>query len=158
MGYASPQEFGAQWGGLLDPTTIATLSSVCGLKGADAQTALPSVTSVVVPWTQALSQFDDFLPYAVGKTEDTFRNCAELHPAALGALVSLVYNRGPSLSATEERRIEMREIARLTRERNFTPIPAQIRSMKRLWQNDPSTRGLVHRRELEALLFEEGLA
>lgn len=158
MGYASLEEFSAQWGSLLDPATIATLSSVCGLKGAAAQTALSNVRSSVVPWTQALSQFDGFLRYAVGKTEDTFRNSAELHPAALGALVSLVYNRGPSLSASSERRTEMREIARLTRERNFALIPAQIRSMTRLWQNDLSTRGLVRRRELEALLFEEGLA
>lgn len=155
LGYASSEEFVAQWGSLLDPTTITTLSSVCDLKRADAQNALPSVRSIVVPWTQALSQFDNFLPYAVGKTEDTFRNAAELHPDALGALVSLVYNRGPSLSASEERRAEMREIARLTRERNFTPIPAQILSMRRIW---PGNRGLLIRRELEALLFEEGLA
>jgi GH24 family phage-related lysozyme (muramidase) len=30
--------------------------------------------------------------------------------------------------------------------------------MKRLWENDPDARGLVKRRELEAVLFEEGLA
>jgi len=158
LGYASPEEFGAQWASLLDPATISTLSSVCGLKGDAAQTALPSVRSSVVPWTQAVSQFDGFLRYAVGKTEDTFRNSVELHPASLGALVSLVYNRGPSLSASSERRTEMREIARLTRERNFALIPSQIRKMTRLWESDPSTRGLVRRRELEALLFEEGLA
>jgi GH24 family phage-related lysozyme (muramidase) len=29
--------------------------------------------------------------------------------------------------------------------------------MKRLWENDPKMAGLVRRRELEALLFEQGL-
>jgi len=158
LGYASPDHFRAQWEGLLSAGTIGTLLPVLGLRGSNAEEALSGVRHVSVTWQQALSQFDNFLPYAVGKTEDTFRNSAELPPSCLGALVSLVYNRGPSLSASSDRRREMREIARLTRERNFAPIPEQIRAMKRLWQHDPRVRGLVERRELEALLFEQGLA
>jgi hypothetical protein len=158
LGYASEAQLRAQWSGRVSEETIAALVPVCGLKGAAAQAALPSVRHLRVTWAQAISQFDHFLPYAVGKTEDTFPNSAELPPACLGALVSLVYNRGPSLSPTSPRRREMREIAQLTMARNLTPIPTKIRDMKRLWQNDPSMRGLLARREVEALMFEQGLA
>ena len=40
---------------------------------------------------------------------------------------------------------------------DFAPIPDRIRAMNRLWQNDPNARGLLLRREAEALLFEKGL-
>jgi GH24 family phage-related lysozyme (muramidase) len=36
-------------------------------------------------------------------------------------------------------------------------IPAEIRSMARLWANEPGMAGLVIRRNLEAALFEKGL-
>jgi hypothetical protein len=158
LGFSSESQFKAQWEGRLSEETIQDLLPVCGLKGVNAEAALPSVSHLRVTWAQAISQFDNFLPYAVGKTEDTFPNSSELSPACLGALVSLVYNRGPSLSPTSPRRREMREIAQFTRQRDLAPIPGKIREMKRLWQNNPSARGLVSRREVEALLFEQGLA
>lgn len=52
----------------------------------------------------------------------------------------------------------MREIYQLMRVRTFDQIPAKLREMKRLWLNDPGARGVVLRREAEALLFEEGLS
>jgi hypothetical protein len=51
----------------------------------------------------------------------------------------------------------MREIYDLMLNRNFAAIPGKIREMKRLWRDDPQARGLLARRELEALLFEQGL-
>jgi hypothetical protein len=36
-------------------------------------------------------------------------------------------------------------------------IPSRLRSMKRLWENDPSTAGVATRREKEAVFFEEAL-
>jgi hypothetical protein len=62
---------------------------------------------------------------------------------------------------TSERRREMHQIWRLMSEgtpATFAAIPEQFRSMKRLWLNDPDARGLLERRELEAKLFEAGLA
>jgi hypothetical protein len=157
LGYSSESQLKEQWEGRISEETIQALVPVCGLKGPNAEAALASVSHLRVTWPQAISQFDNFLPYAVGKTEDTFPNSAELSPACLGALVSLVYNRGPSLSPTSPRRREMREIAALTMARDLAPVPGKIREMKRLWQNNPRARGLVARREVEALLFEQGL-
>jgi GH24 family phage-related lysozyme (muramidase) len=52
----------------------------------------------------------------------------------------------------------MRAIAADVASGNLADIPQQFRSMKRLWENQPNMAGLVRRRELEALLFEEGLS
>jgi len=145
------------WGELLSAEMIDTLKSVLGLGRTDARDALPSVQSVEVPWAPALSQFAAFLPYPTKETEDAFPNCDDLNDDSFGALVSLVYNRGSSMSPNSERRREMREIRDLMRNKEFAPIPGKIRQMKRIW-TDPGSRGLVLRRELEAVLFEDGLA
>jgi GH24 family phage-related lysozyme (muramidase) len=68
------------------------------------------------------------------------------------ALVSLVFNRGASL--TGERRTEMARIQELLRAGDVAKIPAQLRAMTRLW---PTVKGLRRRREEEAALFESGL-
>ena len=48
----------------------------------------------------------------------------------------------------------MRAIRALMASENFAGIPAQFRSMKRIW---PNVKGLQSRREREAQLFEAGL-
>jgi GH24 family phage-related lysozyme (muramidase) len=68
------------------------------------------------------------------------------------ALVSLVFNRGSSLSG--ERRKEMAEIQLLLGGKKYSEIPKQLRAMTRLW---PNSKGLRRRREEEAELFEGGL-
>ena len=102
-------------------------------------------------------QFLDFLPYPAHETEATFPNCGDLKDDAFGALVSLIYNRGTLISNSNPNRIEMHQIRELMREKRFSEVPARIRAMKRLWEKDRQARGLVRRREAEALLFERGL-
>lgn len=75
---------------------------------------------------------------------------ALLHDKAQAALVSLVYNRGPSLADTDRRR-EMRELGPAIKARDYTAIARLIRGMKRLWTDAP---GLLKRREREAVLVE----
>jgi GH24 family phage-related lysozyme (muramidase) len=74
----------------------------------------------------------------------------------MGALVSLVFNRGASLGPDDKRK-EMRNIAAHMQARNFDAIPAEIRAMKRIWEGKPKLRGLLVRRDKEAAFFEEGL-
>jgi hypothetical protein len=52
----------------------------------------------------------------------------------------------------------MRAIAKHMAEQRFAAIPDEIRAMKRLWAGNPDMAGLLKRRELEAALFEQGLA
>jgi hypothetical protein len=95
----------------------------------------------------------------VGITYSTLPRAAldMLHPHCVGALVSLVFNRGASFRRDGDRYREMREILRLMGRQEFAGIPAQLRSMKRIWEGQ-GLDGLLRRREAEASLFERGLA
>jgi hypothetical protein len=104
-----------------------------------------------------LIQFNAFIPYIVAECEDTFANTIDLSGDSFGALVSLVYSRGSEDYPGNPRRAEMYNIQVLMRAKDYFSVPAQIRQMKHLWADKPDLRGLVVRRELEALLFEAGL-
>jgi GH24 family phage-related lysozyme (muramidase) len=155
LGYVTQAMCQADWA-MLDESSLEALVRCCGKRSEAAKEQILSLTDVQISWQQASDQFDAFLPYAIGQTENTFRNCELLSDDSFGALLSLVYNRGPSLSPVSARRKEMREIAQLMADKKFIDVPDKIRDMKRLWTQD-NERGLVLRRELEATLFEEGL-
>lgn len=155
--FASRELLRRDWGTLLPEDTIATLEKVIRIGGTAAEEALPQVADVRVPWLPAMTQFRQFLPYVVADTEGVFPNCDRLSPDSLGALVSLVYNRGPGVQRNKPDRAEMVRVRELMADQAFKEIPEQIRAMKRLWTT-PDARGLVTRRELEAQLFEQGLA
>jgi hypothetical protein len=134
------------------------LYQVAGLGGVAARAALSRVAAVDIPWEPAKSQFMAFLPYPTEQTETAFGpNCSKLPDDSFGALVSLIYNRGPAMSPNSQKRREMYEIKQLVIAQDFAKIPDRIRSMKRIWQGDSNARGLLRRREAEALLFEKGL-
>ncbi len=158
LGWCSPAAFAKAWSGILADPQASALSPVCQLKAdqAEAQASQPTIKAVKVTWDQASAQFTRFLPLIVGETTSAFANCDGLAAESLGALVSLVYNRGSDHSNTP-RRVEMFNIANLMTAKDYAGIPAQIRAMKRLWQDVPGASGLVERRELEAKLFEAGL-
>jgi GH24 family phage-related lysozyme (muramidase) len=61
----------------------------------------------------------------------------------------LVFNRGYSLTGDSRR--EMKNIQNFIDPQNLSKIANEIRSMKRLW---PNVKGLIARRETEALLVE----
>lgn len=73
----------------------------------------------------------------------------QLPPDAQGALLSLVFNRGYSLNGDTRR--EMKNIQNYIESKNLAKIANEIRSMKRLW---PNVKGLIARRETEAVLVE----
>jgi GH24 family phage-related lysozyme (muramidase) len=81
-------------------------------------------------------------------------NTGKLGPDSLGALVSLTYNRGASYPKAGERYKEMRAIKTHMTNKAYFKVPAEFRSMKRIW---PDVPGLQARREREAKLFELGL-
>ena len=132
----------------------ALLTSVAALKGPAAKAALPRVQSVEISWSDAYTQFLAFLRYPTKQTEDAFPNCGMLSDDSFGALVSLVYNRGPSTHNNKSRK-EMYEIKQLMAAEQFDKVPYRIRAMKHLWPG-PDQRGLPIRREAEAALFERG--
>jgi GH24 family phage-related lysozyme (muramidase) len=82
-------------------------------------------------------------------TDKTFPRADELCDSAYGALVSLVFNRGGSLSGPS--RVEMRSIRDLVPLKNYNAIAKEIRQMKRLWEGK-NMEGLLRRRDAEANL------
>lgn len=159
LGYVNSNEFEDDWKVDMSADDRKTLGPTLGLKGTAARDALSSVQSVDIPFKAALKQFtEQTLPKYTALTESALENTGDLSDGAMGALVSLTFNRGASyrVRADEDpagRYEEMRQIRRLMREKKFADIPQQIRNMKRIWRGNPDMAGLLKRRDMEADLF-----
>lgn len=158
LGYVTADWLNEDWEARLADGELATLRKVCGLRAEEARDALAQVRDVAVPWDIADQQFRTrLLPRYVALTLARLPNTDKLSNDSLGALVSLVYNRGASFRKDGPRYREMRMIRQHMVNEAYDAIPAELRSMARLWTGVPNMRGLVLRRELEAALFERGL-
>jgi hypothetical protein len=141
------------WGPHLPADVVQRLAAVGGRIRAAAVSALAGLHDIVVPWDAAVAVFRArTLPRYVALTSATFPGAERLSGDSLGALVSLVYNRGPALDGPT--RTEMRGIYDALAEGRAEDVPQLIRGMKRLW---PHSADLCDRRDGEALLFEAGL-
>jgi len=156
LGYNSASDVRAHWKGLLADELIERLVKACGLKGPSARSRLSEFRDIIVPWDAALEVYQrSTMPRFGRKVLNTFPNAVEIKGHAFGALFSLVYNRGESLSG--ESRREMASIRDLMEQRAFDKVPGQIRAMKRIWEGRPGFRGVLLRRDAEAILFDRGL-
>ncbi len=156
LGHVSAAMFKADWGGKLPAATFTRLENVIGQRGTAAQSLIEGLGDIVVPWNTAIDVFQTrTLPQFAAQVERSLPNARLLPPDSYGALVSLVYNRGPNFTRDGDRFAEMRSIRAMMERKEFDKIPAELRNMKRLWPEFPS---LQSRREAEALLFEKGLA
>lgn len=153
IGYCSKQNFAKDWSGLLNQKDIDLLSACCGIKGVASKAQIPRLKSVKIPYDIAIRVFyATTLPSCALDVRKIYPGVEKLPPDAQGALLSLVYNRGPLINNTDRRK-EMKAIAPLVAKGDIKGIAAEIRSMKRLW--DPKTqKGLIDRREQEASLTE----
>jgi GH24 family phage-related lysozyme (muramidase) len=157
LGASSEKEFLEDWGSYLNSEQVKNLAQVCGKTAGAASSALKKLEPVSISWDVASTQCRlETLPRYIGATERALPNCSALNSVCMGALVSLVYNRGPAFDRTEPRFKEMWQVADHMKSKNFEAIPRDIRSMKRLWDKQ-SFKGIVLRREAEAALFQYGL-
>lgn len=156
LGYFSESKIENLWSPFLSAAKINILKSVAGLTGAAAQKALRDnkggIKLISIDFKYAQEVFyTASLPAYAKAVKSIYPAIAKLPPDAQGALLSLVYNRGNSLDG--DRRREMRNIVPMVAAVNLKGIASQVRSMKRLWDT-AATKGLVIRREKEALLIE----
>lgn len=159
VGYVDQPTLEADWTSALTDAMMDLLRPACLVRGQAAVPFVKAAEMVAVDWNTAMQVFlNTSLPEFVATTEHALSNTDELHPDCLGALASLTYNRGPSYKSSGPRYAEMRAIRAHMASRNFQRIPTEMRAMTRIWAGDPSLRGVVLRREAEALLFERGLA
>jgi N-acetylmuramoyl-L-alanine amidase len=160
LAFVIAQQFGNDWGPHLTPTQIARLKTAIGKSGPTAKAIAPRFSDIKVNRVAAMEVFTrSTLPRFTKMALAAFPGMEKLPSNARGALVSLVFNRGPDV--TGERRREMAEIRRIikaadlpaTLDTVLDQIAGQIKSMKRLW---PNTRGLQRRRDAEAALVLSG--
>jgi hypothetical protein len=165
VGYVTREWLRDDWGEFIPDDQIIALRQACGATGERAHKLTVGLHGVDIGWDQAYKQFlVKVQPRWIGETEVSLPNTSSLSADSLGALVSLVYNRGPSFDAPFkpdqdpiDRYREMRNIKRLMGEKRLAAIPEQLRAMKRIWKGKKGMEGLLTRRELEATLFEAGL-
>ncbi|PND27625.1 hypothetical protein [Sinorhizobium sp. M4_45] len=157
VGYVSKMQLHADWDGAIPAGMVTALERGLGAHGAAAKPIAAELgRSVDVPWEAAIKVHrQKVMPRWVGLVERALPNTNQLTPDCRGALVSLTYNRGASFSTAGDRYKEMRAIKDHMSIGQFSHIPNDLRSMKRLW---PTLRGLRIRRDREAMLFERGLA
>lgn len=155
VGYVTPEKLRRDWSGRIPERMIDKMVVACGVRGAAAKPLAASLKPHVdIPWEAAIGVFDAVkIPEFEAKTEKAFPGCFDLPPDCLGALVSLVFNRGELVNTTDRRR-EMLAIRNHVKAKNYHLIPDEFRKMKRLW---PTTQGLRDRRDREASLFKQGL-
>lgn len=107
---------------------------------------------ITVSWDEAKEIFETLTwPKFAKLAEKAFPGLDKLCDNAYGAIVSLVFNRGSSM--TGDSRLEMRNIRDLVPKKNYKGIAKELRKMKRIWQGK-GLDGLIERREAEAKLVE----
>jgi hypothetical protein len=153
-GYNTRSQILSDWSSLPD-STRNTLASAAGVKGTAAKPRASALKWIIVPWDTAQAVFvSNTMPRFGKMTSQAFPGITSTHGHVQGAMLSIVFNRGASM--TGSKRTEMRAIRAHVAAGRIAPIPGEIRAMKRIWQGTGLT-GLLRRRDAEAALIERSL-
>jgi len=157
VGYNTEKQFFLDWGNQLTPNFLEPLRRVVGLKGEQAKQMLRGeLLQVKIPYNAAYEVFvKSSIPRYYSLTKAIYPQLDTLNADTQGALVSMIYNRGASLSG--DARQEMRAIVDMVKNKNYEGIAEEIEKSKRLWESK-GLDGLVKRREAEADLVRDSLA
>jgi GH24 family phage-related lysozyme (muramidase) len=156
LGQTPANEITQAWRTYVSAQDLEILVGLSGITGERAQEILPHVRHLKFTWQTAEKVFlESTLPIHYLRTLRIYPQVIDLHGHCAGALTSLVFNRGPKLTGTDGRRVEMAEIQKLLQQNDLQAIPEQFEKMRRLWS--PKS-GLYRRRKEEADLFRLGLS
>jgi GH24 family phage-related lysozyme (muramidase) len=156
LGYNTEKQFLVDWSPSLNLNFVNALRPLCGLKGEKVKGMIKGeVVNVRIPYNIAYDVFvKSTLPRFYKATLSIYPDMINLNEDTQGALVSMVFNRGTSL--TGERRTEMRAIVDLIKKKDYEGIAEEIEKSKRLWEGK-GLDGLVIRRETEADLIRDSI-
>lgn len=171
LGYRTRKKFYDDWSDILDPETMKRLEKAIDKKGGKAKELAKELKDIDISYDEArFVLMDRILPEQIKKTFSVYPEAENLHPDSQGALVSMIFNRGPGLNVRIDPKAEKKEQEKqraahetLTEKRlirgalatkNFESIPKHLDKMKRL-ASDGSWNW--KRRQGEAKLFREGL-
>jgi GH24 family phage-related lysozyme (muramidase) len=148
LGYMSRAEFDQHFAKYFTHSERQALLGVMGLKGQAAKSSLSRVRNISLSWENAYSAFLEWtLPKFWKMTNQAWPGVDKLCETAQVALVSIVFNRGASLTGSTRR--EMANIRPLVARKDYNGIANEIISMKRLWVGK-GLNGLLKRRDEEA--------
>jgi len=163
--FNSLQDFEDTWSEHIPAVDFAELSKDIGKKGSKQRVKQLKELAIKIPFSSAWQVFcQSSIPRYYAKTEKTFPSTDKLPMRCKTALLSLVFNRGTSLSGP--RRKEMKNIQSILQQADdpalgqqqslamLAGVEDEILSMMRLW--NPSS-GLIKRRQAEANLWHKGL-
>ncbi len=162
LAHHTREEVIGDWNSCLLLAQLTRLISTIGMSGATASKAAPYLRDITISKKDALRVFENSsIPKYWVLTQKAFPGVTLLPPDVQGALISLIYNRGPSVDPADGRRREMVAIRIITQQVThqgvtdelLQRIADQLRSMKRLWEGK-GLDGLINRREDEARLVE----
>lgn len=151
IGMTPRRQIDADWRGEIADADLEALQEAQGVKGEAAKRLAQQLSQVSIPFDVAARVFyRSTLPRFAKLTRGTYPGVHALPADAQGMLLSLVYNRGASLSGPA--RAEMATIKPLVKGgvANLTAIAEQFEQMVRLW---PALSGLQKRRQREAALI-----
>jgi GH24 family phage-related lysozyme (muramidase) len=155
LGFVTEDQFEEDWSPFLSGDEIDRLKDVINVSGDNARQRASEFSDIKIKRADAEQVFKErTLPLYSQKTENAFPGVDQLPAAAQGALVSLVFNRGPGMNGDSRR--EMRAVRDAVAAGDLQEIANQIRAMKRLWEGK-GLDGLLKRRDAEADLVESAI-
>lgn len=158
LGYNSKDQIAKDWGSYVNGNVLAFMLTCAGITGDAAKRMITPVTKTLRISQQAAENVfkDKTLPRFQKLALDTYPGLEKLPEDTIGAITSLVFNRGASFGKegqpSWDSRKEMRELAPLIEEGNLPAIADKIREMTRLWEGK-GLDGLITRRKNEADLI-----
>jgi len=159
LGYHSEEEFSFDWEPHLSGPHIEELHTAIGRRGRSAAAVAARYRGIHVTRSAAEDVFlGRTLPKYRAMAFRAFPGLDRLPEDAQGALVSLVFNRGPGMRdrGGSDRRKEMREVRAAVASGDLEAVADAITRMKRLWTGR-RLRGLLRRRDAEAELVRSCL-
>ena len=158
LGYQSAHQIKKDWIGLVNGNYLTQMMSAAGFKGLMAKKQIgPLMRQVTIPYNVAMQVFiNKSIPTYYALALDAYPGLDQLNPETIGAIVSLVYNRGSKLNGRN--REEMAQLVPLIEKRDYLAIANTIESMKRIWAGGTTNDdGLVDRRIGEANLIRQSI-
>ncbi len=155
LGQMSKENIQQDWQGKVNGNYLITMMGCSGLTGQRAKIALNNtVKQITIPYEVAMQVFDQSdLPRSYKQAARVYPGLENLNPETIGAIVSLVFNRGAALQG--HNREGMAALVPLVAKADYTGIANTIEAMKTLW---PETSGLYKRRINEANLIRNSIS
>ena len=153
LGMTSRNEIRADWEPLLAEADLVALLAVQGVTGEPAKRLAQGISRVVIPLEQAEQVFyTRTAPLYAARTRATFPGVQKLPPDAQSMMLSLVYNRGTSVSGPARREMASLQVLLRRATPDLEQMAREFESMQRLWPG-AELAGLRARRQREAAVI-----